>query len=604
MSSTFAWRSALASFLGFTHQGKRDLYEVFGYPRQVTAQELYGLYSRNGVANRIIRSFPQATWRDYPCIRDEAGDSSEKDGDSYSEFYATTEQFFEERNVLRALERADRLASIGRFGVLVMGFRDGKRLNEPLEDGKHQLLYLQPYGEPNAVVNAWDQDETSPRFGKPVSYTVQTGALSVGDRPTPRRSFQVHWTRVLHIAEFLDEDEVYGLPRLLPPYNDLLALEKVVGGAAETFWLTANRGLMLSADKEARLTDADVTAMKEQAEEFQHQLRRNLVGTGITPHVLGSEDPDPGPNVDKLLDLIAGAVGIPKRILIGSERGELSSAQDENNWSARIDERRRNFGTPSILRPFVNRMIATGNLPEPEGQWWIEWPEIGALGPVEESTVLLNRTNALVTYANSPGAGLVVPEQEFRRDFLNMEPESEYEIEEPEELPEEIEPEPEPESRTNAKPRALYVYRQVLNAKEILRWAKSQGFADLLPAEDLHVTIAYSKTPIDWMKIGGPWAPVNADDTGRLMIPTGGVRLVEPLGEDGLIVLMFVHNDLTWRHEQIRAAGAEWRYPSYQPHTSFARSADGVNLDLVQPYTGPIALGPEVFQDITDAAAA
>lgn len=422
------WRNRLAAFLGMTHQGRRDLYEVFGYPRLLTPVDLYAMYRRSGFANRIVTAYPKATWRDYPCIRDEKGNSSEKDSDSYSPFYAAVEEFFEARGILQVLQRFDRLARVGRFGVLVMGFQDGKDLREPLDQGRHKLLYLQPYGEPSVQVNQWDTDQRSPRYGLPLLYTVQTGNLSGGDRPVPTRSFQVHCSRVIHVAENLDEDGVYGVPPLEPIFNRLLDLEKVMGGGAETFWLTANRGMMLSADKEARLDEDDIKKMKEQAEEFQHQLRRYLIGTGMTAQVLGSEAPDPGPNVDKLLDEVAGATGIPKRILIGSERGELASGQDENNWNARIDERREGFATPSILRPFVDTMIATGNIPVPQGQWWAEWPKQAALGPVEESTLLANRTAALCNYANSPGAQLVVPEPEFRKEFLGMEPESEFAV--------------------------------------------------------------------------------------------------------------------------------------------------------------------------------
>jgi hypothetical protein len=142
------WRSWLAGALGFTHAGRRDLYEVFGYPRVLKAEDFYAQYQRGGFANRIVTSYPKATWRDYPCIRDEKGDSSEEKSDGYSPFYAAVEKFFEERGVLQVLQRFDRLARIGKFGILVMGFQDGKDLREPLVPGKHPLLYLQPYGEP------------------------------------------------------------------------------------------------------------------------------------------------------------------------------------------------------------------------------------------------------------------------------------------------------------------------------------------------------------------------------------------------------------------------------------------------------------------------
>jgi uncharacterized protein len=431
------FRNRLAAFLGFSHGGARDLYQVFGYEREPDARSLYAIYLRNDVASRIVRAFPQATWREIPVIRDEAGDSSEK-GESYSAFTEAAENFFEEHKVLHYLERADRLASIGRFGILVFGFQDGKATSEPLTKGKHNLLYLSPYPETGVQVATWDTNPKSPRFGLPETYNVQTGSLSAGST-APSKAMLVHWSRVVHISEFLDDNDTYGVPRLLPVLNRLKDLEKVVGGSAETFWLNANRGLALFAAPEASLGEDDVKELKKQADEFQHQLRRHLVGSGMTAQVLGSDVPDPKPNVETLLDLIAGATGIPKRILIGSERGELSSAQDENNWAARIDERRKHYAGPMILRRVVQLLIDTENLPKPKGKWWTDWEETDTQNPVDAATIAVSKSNALATYANAPGAEFIVPRQEFRRDILGLPPESEYA------LPEELAPLPEEE---------------------------------------------------------------------------------------------------------------------------------------------------------------
>ena len=54
----------------------------------------------------------------------------------------------------------------------------------------------------------------------------------------------------------------------------------------------------------------------------------------------------------------------------------------------------------------------------------------------------------------------------------------------------------------DAAPRTLYVSRKLLNAKAVIAWAKSQGFETTLPAADMHVTIAFSQTPVDWMAVG------------------------------------------------------------------------------------------------------
>lgn len=431
------FRAAIARFLGQTHQGERDLYKAFGWPHQVTVPELVGMYYRNPVASRIVRSYPQATWRDMPQIGDDKGSSGEEKSEDYSPFAAAVYDFFEERNVMRYLERADRCANLGRYGLLLMGFKDGRNLDEPFAGGMKELLYLAPYSEDSITVQKWDEDKQSPRFGKPEIYTINNNdvvSLNVG-RPQKTVSMNVHWSRLLHVSEFLDQDDTFGTPRLLNVYNSLIDLEKVMGGSSETFWITANRGLALWADKEANLTGEDIAQMKEQAEEFQHQISRVLVGRGMQAQPLGSEDPDPGPNAEKLLDMISAGSGVPKRILIGSERGELSSTQDENNWQQRIKERRKNYGVPSILRPFIARMIETGNLPKPEGKWWVEWPD-EPLSPEAAASVANIKTTAIVNYCNAPTAQLVVPYQEWRRDVMGLPPESEFETPEDDILPE------------------------------------------------------------------------------------------------------------------------------------------------------------------------
>lgn len=441
-------RQKLAAFLGYSHDGERDLYASFGYKRTLLAEDFYAMYKRNDIANRLVRAFPQSTWREFPAIYDRQGKTEED-----SEFAASVCDFVDQYKLQQALERVDRVSSIGRFGLLFMGFQDGLDPSQPLEAGNRKLLYLQPYGEYNVTVSKWDQNIQSPRYALPETYIVNSGSPD-GENSAPGKSLTVHHSRVIHLTEFLDDNEVYGTPRLMAPYNRLKDLEKVVGGSAETFWLTANRGMAFWADKEANLTEAEIESVKEQADDFQNQLRRFVVGQGMTAQVLGSDTPDPQPNVETLLDLIAGSVGIPKRILVGSERGEMASSQDENNWFARIDERRTNYATPCILQTFIDKMIATGNIVEPKGKVSIEWPEVGAMGPTQEAEILEKRTNALSSYVMAPGADLIVPPDEFRTDFLGLESKTPEEMLEDEELfaDEEIEEPIEQEVPSDEKP--------------------------------------------------------------------------------------------------------------------------------------------------------
>ena len=147
---------------------------------------------------------------------------------------------------------------------------------------------------------------------------------------------------------------------------------------------------------------------------------------------------------------------------------------------------------------------------------------------------------------------------------------------------------------TDAAPRSLYVSRKVINGAEIIAWAKSQGFESTVPDADLHVTVAYSRNPVDWMKVGESWS---GDGKGQLKIAPGGARLIDKFGE-GAVVLLFNSSELAWRHVSIVEAGASWDWPDYQPHITFTYEPGSVDIDKVEPYRGAIELGPEIFEEL------
>lgn len=150
----------------------------------------------------------------------------------------------------------------------------------------------------------------------------------------------------------------------------------------------------------------------------------------------------------------------------------------------------------------------------------------------------------------------------------------------------------------DAKPRTLYVSRKVQNVAELKAWAREQGIPDL--QDDLHVTIAYSRTPVDWVAMGTDYRDFNGKGSGELVVTAGGPRVVEPLG-NRTAVLMFASSDLSWRNREMREAGASWDWPDYQPHISLTGAP--VDLSAVEPYRGKIVLGPEVFEEVQDGDA-
>lgn len=149
------------------------------------------------------------------------------------------------------------------------------------------------------------------------------------------------------------------------------------------------------------------------------------------------------------------------------------------------------------------------------------------------------------------------------------------------------------------QPRTLYVSRKLLNADEFLPWANEQGFELTVPADDLHVTIAYSRARVDWMLVGEDWS-TDIAGKGELIVAAGGPRAVETLGPKGAIVLKFASWALTRRNHEIREAGASWDWPEYQPHVTITYDGAGINLSKVEPFRGELRFGPEIFAEIDE----
>lgn len=136
-----------------------------------------------------------------------------------------------------------------------------------------------------------------------------------------------------------------------------------------------------------------------------------------------------------------------------------------------------------------------------------------------------------------------------------------------------------------AERRTLYVSRQLLNADELVTWAKSQGFKTTV--DDMHVTVAYSREPMKW--------PVPRNDA---VVSDHGNRSVEPLGDEGVIVLRFRSQVLTDDWRGFKRQGATWAYDEYRPHVTITYDGDGLDLSKVEPFTGALLFGPERFREI------
>ena len=408
LASVSVARSALASGLGLSYGGDRDLYATLGYKKTLQFTDYWQAFTRGYIAKRIVSAYPDATWRGEP-------DVYENDKDNLTKFETAWDDLTKTINVWHYFTRVDKLAGVGRYAVLYIGFDDGLEASKPAERAK-SILYLQPYSEYNAKIDTYETDPKNPRYGLPLMYKLTTSAVTetgVGQKGTSSLtgSISVHWSRVVHVAEDLMESNVFGTPRLEAVFNLLQSLYQVSGGAGEMFWRGAFPGMALEMEKNAQIADED--ELNDELDEYTHNLRRILRLKGMKANQLNANIVGPKEAIDTFLMLVSGATGIPVRILTGSERGELASSQDKENWDSRVMERRKDFAEPVILRQFVDRLVSVGVLSAPaqENKVTVQWPEEDTTPEKEKSETAKNRTQALREYVEGGVQNIMPPKK-------------------------------------------------------------------------------------------------------------------------------------------------------------------------------------------------
>lgn len=411
-------RTRFGQWLGVTFGGRRDTYEALGYARVLRPQDYRARYERGGIAARIVESFPKACWRG-------AGGVYE---DEDPEKITTFEQAYLDLNlrlhIWSTFLRADVLAGLGRYAVILIGAPGN--LDTPLESvkGPDDIKYLMPYAEEDAAITEYVMDEEDERWGQPLFYTLKRSQLYATGYANPPTNIakQVHYTRCIHIADSALDDIVFGQPRLMRVWNLLDDLDKVIGGGAEAFWKRADGGTQFKLDPEMQF-DADPekaaqqrAKMREEFDEFTHELRRNIITRGVEINRLGSDTANLAGPAAAVMDQIAGTVGIPQRILMGSERGQLASSRDKSNWDDQVQDRRNAFCGPMVARQLMDRFIDIGALPEP-AQYEIEWPEIDEMDQGQRVAAA-----AQVSTINQTTGEVVVLPSEIRTVYLGLAP--------------------------------------------------------------------------------------------------------------------------------------------------------------------------------------
>lgn len=418
-------RANLGTAVGFQYGDKRDIFKAAGYRQIIEFEHYLGFYERNSVAKRVVDAPPNATWLEPPTIEDGTLGETEftRAWESLVNFGQKPGTVNDQKTIWHYLHRGDVLAGIGRYGGLVIGVKDGQKLSEPLEEGSHRspsdLLYLSPYDEFNLVVGERENSTQKRRFGLPKTYSLTISADLTGESDRTGSGTvttgEVHWSRVIHIAEGLKNDEVFGTPRMEAVFNLLEDLLKVTAASGESAWQLMNKGLIASTRDGYSLPE-DTDDVKAAMTDFMNELQKVLQLQGMEVTIFGGEIVDPTGVVKSIISLISATTGIPQRILLGAEAGELASSMDEVSWAKVVMSRQVNFAEAVILRPLINRLIFVGLLPPPKsGEYQVIWASQLQLTDLEKAELLSKEMAAMSTAVGEDK----LPVETFLREMLD-----------------------------------------------------------------------------------------------------------------------------------------------------------------------------------------
>lgn len=448
-----------------------------------------------------------------------------------------------------------------------------------------------------------ETDPASPWFGLPKSWTVNPGGAA---------SQPVHPSRLVFFRGAEVPDPAIGHGE--PAWGDsvLLAALAAVNNYNAT---TANTASLVF---EAKVDTIGIPMLMQKLSEpgFETDLLRRLAlaetGKGINGTLIHDTEEELGQKqasfsgLPELLDRFSlaacAAFDIPATRFMGMSPAGLSATgeSDLRNYYDGIKAQQSLEMQPAmaLLDECLIRSALGARPKEVHFNWGSLWQvsakERAEIGKMNAETIKTMRETGLI--ADEPLAEAAVNLMTETGAMPGLEGAVNSYIEgsgdDAEDEPDAPKPDAEEEVKPtkDAAPRTLYVRRNVLNAAEIIAWAKGQGFETTLPADDMHVTIAFSRAPVDWMEMGQAWE----DD---LTIGEGGPRLLEAFGEAK--VLLFASSHLSWRHEEMKQAGASWDHAQYQPHITLTYGA-APDLSTVEPYRGEIKLGPEIFEEVKE----
>lgn len=372
----------------------------YGFSDTLTASDFFGAYDRDGLANAAVELRADTVWSSHPRIAEgltaaDVLDEATEEESRLAECFASTEAW-------AALKMADLMRMVAGHSYLILELKDGHKADRPTT--ANALAAIQ------SIVPAWTNQLTPnlDAIGNLANYTYaesqESGAV---------RQRTIHPSRVVEIG-----CRRTGRSMLRAGFNSLVTLEKIMGGAGESFLKNAARQLNLNFDADINLKDL-AAAYGVEVEDFQEKLNDTaadinsgldllLMTQGAQANTLTVAVSDPEPSFNVAIMVFAASVKTPVKILVGNITGERASTEDWKQYKAFCQSWRTNEGT-GAARALIDHLISLKMLSF--ASYTVVWDDLTAGTMTEKADTLTKLLAVVQGYAQASQVAYMTGEE-------------------------------------------------------------------------------------------------------------------------------------------------------------------------------------------------
>lgn len=501
------------------------------------------------------------------------------------------------------VEHAIHLSRLTGGSAILIGADTGRQ-DEPLDPariGKDGLEYLTVLSRNELNAGQIDRDPASPYYGLPEYYTL---SISSAVRIHPSRLAIFRGPRKGRRAGL--PSDAWGQPVLETVYEQLTGCESSLRNTVsllfdQTVDIFKIPGYAEGYEQLGEKYLDDVQSRIALAHGMKSVIRSLVMDQDEEYDRKGTSFNGISDIIDRAQQFLAGVSGYPVTWLFGRSPGGLNSTGESDvrmYYDRTRNFQRREVSTSLAILDECLIRSALGNRPD---DVWYTWAPLWQMTATEKAELASKTATTLKTLAD---ARIYSPEVLAKAGATALTESGalpglesalqDVDLDEGDTGGDDDQTTQRPGTQIeDARVAPLYVSRKVENAEEILRWAADNGITPLQSAADLHVTLLYSRAPVDWLKAPPSW------DSESFEVEPGGPRVLERFGPNkDTVVLSFRSYKLEWRHQELRKeSGATHDWPEYQPHVTLALAVSpDLDIDSINPYSGKILLGPEIFE--------